>query len=167
MKDRGVSNTEVAEAAAVDPVTVSQWRGDRQAPSDEALVRVAAFLGTSVAFLRYGPDTRSGSAADLARRNPDGSVTTFEVKSTAPRHARNLPLSVREYLAEFQLRLTKGGASEDDVDEAMTLLRSPQVFIYFSGGKLNEYNETDILDGMKSIAEDVVIPRLRKLGRKL
>lgn len=84
-----------------------------------------------------------------------------------PRHQRNLPLAVREYLAEFQLRLVKGGATEEEIEEALRLLKSPDVFSYFKGGRPVEFNEEDVLNGMRAIGEDVIIPRLKKLGRKV
>lgn len=92
---------------------------------------------------------------------------TAPVEAPVPRHARNLPLAVREYLAELRLRLTKGGAAEEEIDEAMELLRSPQVFTFYKGGAPSEYNEEDVLRGMKAIAEGVIIPELRDRGRKI
>lgn len=83
------------------------------------------------------------------------------------RHARNLPLAIREYLAELRVRLTKGGASEDEIDEAFDLLRSPAVFTFYKGGTPSEFNEEDVLRGMKALAEGVVIPELRDRGRKI
>jgi transcriptional regulator with XRE-family HTH domain len=155
MTEKGVKNPEVAEAVGVVPNTVSKWRQRLQKPSDDQLPKLAAYLGKSEAWLRYGD-------------RPAGPNLVGGFSETGPpRHARNLPLAVREYLAEFQLRLTKGGASEDEIDEAMALLRSPDVFVYFKGGRIAEYNEADVLDGMRSLAEDVIIPRLQKLGRKL
>jgi hypothetical protein len=92
---------------------------------------------------------------------------TERAEYSAPRHQLNLPHAVREYLAEFQLRLVKGGATEEEIDEAMRLLKSPDVFTYFKGGRPAEFNEQDVLDGMRAIGEDVIIPRLKKLGRKV
>lgn len=84
-----------------------------------------------------------------------------------PRHLRNLPLAVREYLAEFQLRLTRSGATEEEIDEALELMRSPELFTFYKGGMPSEYPEADVLRGMKAIGEGVVIPELRDRGRKI
>jgi transcriptional regulator with XRE-family HTH domain len=173
MKEKRLKNPAVAEALGVHAGTVSKWRSGLQMPDDEQLAKLARFLGKTVIWLRYGDDIVSdgyepGVGVAPANRVAERLAAVDTASATViPRHARNLPLSVREYLAEFQLRLVKGGASEDEIDEAMALLRSPDVFSYFKGGKLAEYNEEDVLDGMRSLAEDVVIPRLQKLGRKV
>jgi transcriptional regulator with XRE-family HTH domain len=154
MVTAGVKNKAIAEAAGVHINTVSQWLNDRFPPSEEALAAISPVVKRSAAWLRYGeaPDPERGFSPPAA---------------TVPRHARNLPLAVREYLAEFQLRLVKGGASEDEIDEAMRLLKSPDVFSYFKGGRPTEFNEEDVLNGMRAIGEDVIVPRLKKLGRKV
>jgi transcriptional regulator with XRE-family HTH domain len=152
----GVKNKAIADAAGVHINTVSQWLNDRFPPSEEALASIAPVVKRSTAWLRYG----AGAVSDP--------ITVSEPAAPyAARHARNLPLAVREYLAEFQLRLVKGGASEDEIDEAMRLLKSPDVFSYFKGGRPTEFNEQDVLNGMRAIGEDVIVPRLKKLGRKV
>lgn len=154
MVGAGVRNKAIADAAGVHINTVSQWLNDRFPPSEEALAAIAPVVKRSVSWLRYGesPDPERGFSPPAA---------------STVRHARNLPLAVREYLAEFQLRLVKGRATEDEIEEAMRLLKSPDVFSYFKGGRPTEYNEEDVLSGMRAIGEDVIIPRLRKLGRKI
>lgn len=156
MKRKGVKNPEVAAAVGVHPITVSKWRSGTQPIEPARLPLLAEFLGVSVEWLRDDPQDMLPGIAEQLNAQPD-----------APRHARNLPLAVREYLAEFQLRLVKGGASEEEIEEAMRLLKSPDVFSYFKGGRLTEFNEEDLLNGMRAIGEDVIIPRLRKLGRKV
>jgi transcriptional regulator with XRE-family HTH domain len=90
-----------------------------------------------------------------------------EASPVQARHAKNLPLSVREYLADFQLRLVRGGAAEDEVEEAMALLKSPEVFTFYKGGVPSEFNEDEVLRGMKAIGEGVIIPTLQERGRKV
>ena len=113
------------------------------------------------------PATATPPAAVSRSGAFDPSVSLSEGGATVPRHARNLPLAVREYLAEFRLRLTKADVPEEQIEEAMRLLKSPDVFSYFKGGRPTEYNEEDVLNGMRAIGEDVIVPRLRKLGRKI
>ena len=78
-----------------------------------------------------------------------------------------LSLPVRQYLSELHLRLTLGGATEEEIEEAMALLRAPQVFSFYKGGVVNDYSDEDILRSMKGIAEGVVIPELRERGRNI
>jgi hypothetical protein len=82
-----------------------------------------------------------------------------------PRHAQNLPYSIRVFLDEFRLRITKGGASEEEVDRAMQLLRSPALFTWYSSGTPRELPEDKVLQSMRAIAESVIIPELRERGR--
>lgn len=159
MRRKGVKNPQVAEALGVHPITVSKWRTGTQPIEPARLPALAEFLGVTVEWLR------DGTTATMPTLGASGALS--EGGATIPRHARNLPLAVREYLAEFQLRLVKGGASEDEIDEAMGLLKSPDVFSYFKGGRPTDYNEEDVLNGMRAIGEDVIIPRLKKLGRKI
>lgn len=161
MEARGLKNPDVAKAGGVDPVTVSQWRSGRQQPSDATLERIAPILGTTAAFLRFGELTPD------QRKVLESSQRGYSEPQFAARHSRNLPLRVREYLAELRLRLTKGGALEEEIDEAMELLRSPALFTFYKGGEPSEFNEEDVLRGMKAIAEGVVIPELRERGRKI
>jgi transcriptional regulator with XRE-family HTH domain len=171
----GWEQSQVAKHVEVHKVTVSKWERDVQMPSGDLIFELASFYGVSPEYLLRGQSVTENVSRGTSRASAAGpgplrtadEVAEWGAPALNPRHARNLPLSVREYLAEFHVRLVKGGASEDEIDEAMALLRSPDVFSYFKGGKLAEYNEEDVLDGMRSLAEDVVIPRLQKLGRKV
>jgi transcriptional regulator with XRE-family HTH domain len=166
----GLSQVEAARRLGIDSVTLSRYeRGVLKVPRT-TLIALAGLYSVEPTLFGLQADSLGDVPRATPRTVPEMPVARQErsIEYTAhPRHARNLPLAVREYLAEFQLRLVKGGASEDEIDEAMALLRSPDVFSYFKGGKLAEYNEQDVLDGMRSLAEDVVIPRLQKLGRKV
>lgn len=170
-EDAGLSQKAVAERVGVDSITISRWeRGVRRPP------RAAVLLLAKV----YGqPPERFGEASKGLDDVPRGTVRNVEAAggrrvaepADAPgqgaRHAKNLPLRVREYLAELRLRLTKGGALEEEIEEAMDLLRSPALFTFYKGGTPSEFNEEDVLRGMKALAEGVVIPELRDRGRKI
>lgn len=152
MKRAGVRNQAVADAAGVHLKTVSHWLADRYVPDEERLAPVAELLGVSVPWLRYGDEAPSPAPAG----EPGGT----------PRVSAGLPYRVRVWLQGFLLEITKGGATEDEVNEARDLLTSPEVFVYFSGGAPKEFNEDDVLDGMEALGE-VVRRTLRKRGRKL
>lgn len=160
----GLSQIQAAKLVGKSRQTVNSWeREDENAasPDDADLDILAEAYDTTRAALRYGLD---GSLIKAAYAVREGEPSYSQ---SLPRHARNLPLAVREYLAEFQLRLTKGGATEDEIEEAMDLLRSPQLFTFYKGGAPSEYNEEDVLRGIKGIAEGVIIPELRERGRKV
>lgn len=46
--------SDVATALGVGPATVSRWEADQAIPREEALVRLATYLGVTPSFLRYG-----------------------------------------------------------------------------------------------------------------
>lgn len=69
--DRDIENQEVAEAVGVDPASVGRcFRGETM-PNDDTLVRLAAYLGVTPAWLRYGQEPRELGAAMERRRVPD------------------------------------------------------------------------------------------------
>jgi transcriptional regulator with XRE-family HTH domain len=49
-----VSPSDVAAALKVAPATVYRWESDEKSPGEENLARLAAFLGVTPAYLRYG-----------------------------------------------------------------------------------------------------------------
>jgi transcriptional regulator with XRE-family HTH domain len=61
-----VSNEALAAAAGVHIATVSQWRNDRQAPTDANLDAIAPLLRRSRVWLRYGGDAVAEAAQERA-----------------------------------------------------------------------------------------------------
>lgn len=51
---RDITRGEVAKATGVDPSTVSLWEADKKSPREDTLAKLAEFLGTTPAALRYG-----------------------------------------------------------------------------------------------------------------
>jgi lambda repressor-like predicted transcriptional regulator len=119
---------------------------------------VAKALGVSVDELLGEASPGQGQA----QRVSEGGGTGDQ-----PRHARNLPLAVREYLAELRVRLVKGGATDEQIEEAFDLFRSPAVFSFYFGGAQREFNEEEVLINVKTFAEEAVIPTLKRRGVKL
>lgn len=78
-----------------------------------------------------------------------------------------LPESVRIWIQEFLLRLTKAGATEDEVDEARLLLTRSDVLSYASRMHDEPLGEKERLQLVKAIAAAAIIPTLRKAGRKV
>lgn len=54
---RDVTRGELAASVGVDPSTVSLWESDKKSPREEALAKLAAYLGVTPAYLRYGIPT--------------------------------------------------------------------------------------------------------------
>lgn len=55
MRDgRDVLQSDVAAALNVGAATISRWEADQAIPREDALARLAAFLGVTPAYLRYG-----------------------------------------------------------------------------------------------------------------
>jgi transcriptional regulator with XRE-family HTH domain len=162
----GLSQAAAAQKIGIDSVTLSRYeRGKMLAPRATRIALASLY--------RAAPEElglEAGSLGAVPRGTPEREPAVLREhvpEGYGARHRRNLPLAVRSYLAELQLRLTKGGATEEEIDEAMELLRSPQVFTFYKGGAPSEYNEEDVLRGMKAIAEGVIIPELRDRGRKV
>lgn len=156
----GLTQEQVAAELGVHSVTVSRWESQGVNARSDTLVRLAKLYGRNVDSLISGERGEGIGGEELSTDVSRGT-------DAKTRHARNLPLAVREYLAALRLRLTKGGASDDEIEEAMDLLRSPALFTFYKGGAPSEFNEQDVLRGMKAIAEGVVIPELRDRGRKI
>jgi transcriptional regulator with XRE-family HTH domain len=110
------------------------------------------------------PHTHTAGAFAHGDRSPSALLGVAEPVS---RHARNVPLEVREFLAEFQLRITRAGSTEEEVERAMELLRSQPLFSWYSTGSPRDLSPDKIVLGMKAVAEHVIIPELRQRGRKL
>lgn len=51
---RDVLRGELAEAVGVDPSTITAWEQGKKSPREEVLAKLAAFLGVTPAYLRYG-----------------------------------------------------------------------------------------------------------------
>jgi transcriptional regulator with XRE-family HTH domain len=169
MKRMGLKNPEIAAAAGVHPVTVSKWRNDVNPPADAELERVAKLLGVSLVWLRYGDRVieaggrATGEAVASARAEQGPPV------HPAPGRGGNLPLSVRELLAESRLEMVKAGALDEEIEEALALMRSAAVFTFYEGGAAapRDFNEADVLKGMRAIYNGAIKPELKQRGRKL
>jgi transcriptional regulator with XRE-family HTH domain len=159
----GLTQEDVAEKLRVHAVTVSRWETAGVRARSDTLVRLAELYGLSVDALVSGAARRVSENASDSELSTDVSRGTY-AKS---RSTRNLPYSVRVYLDELRLRLTKGGADEEEIDRAMQLLRSPSLFTWYSVGTPKELPEEKVLQGMKAVAEHLILPELRSRGRKV
>lgn len=53
-EQRDVSQSDVAEAIGVSAAAVSQWESGAKSPREAAVTKLAAYLGVTPAYLRYG-----------------------------------------------------------------------------------------------------------------
>jgi transcriptional regulator with XRE-family HTH domain len=132
-----VSNEEVAEAADVHVKTVSQWRNDRQMPTDDNLRAIAPVLRTTFAYLKNG----------------DGEQPTDNREP--PAVALGLPRRVRERIQEFLLELIRADVSDREVEEARRVLTSPELYRLMKGGEPGEESEEQILVGLTGFSEAI------------
>lgn len=51
---RDITRADVAKAVGVVPSAVTFWETDQKQPREDALAKLAAYLGVTPAFLRYG-----------------------------------------------------------------------------------------------------------------
>lgn len=87
---RDVLRGEVAEAVGVDPSTITAWEQGRKTPREEALRRLAAFLGVTPAFLRYGI-SGGETAIPAPRRLTDEEIEAARARVAARRGAGGTP----------------------------------------------------------------------------
>jgi transcriptional regulator with XRE-family HTH domain len=78
---RDVTQLDLAQAVGVANASLSRWEADLASPREEALAKLAAYLGVTPAFLRYGV-----TEPDLPFR--DAPPATFErIPTKAEREA--------------------------------------------------------------------------------
>lgn len=138
MRDRGVRNQAVAEAAGVHLKTVSKWLSGVQVPRDGQLEAIAQLVGVPSAWLRYG-----AAGAPMVEGTPRVLAST------------GLPNSVRVWLAEELLQYTKAGVPAEWVQRAREVLEAPEVHTFFrrpDDTEPSERSEAAVLKGMRAIA---------------
>jgi transcriptional regulator with XRE-family HTH domain len=159
--DRGLTQAAVAKALGVHPITVTRWESGKLTPSAELLVSLAQLYGMTVDAL-LGMKIEGHAPTVVI----SGTASTGNAAQTMTGRLTRLPHSVLVYLDEFRLRLRKAGASDEDIEESLELLRSTDVLNYLSGPSgSSDPSEEELLDGMRSLGEHVIIPRLKRAGR--
>ena len=63
-EQRDITQRDMAKAVHVSSASVSEWEADKAVPREDTLARLAAYLGTTPAQLRYGVALDLGIAAD-------------------------------------------------------------------------------------------------------
>jgi transcriptional regulator with XRE-family HTH domain len=81
----GKDNGDVAKAAGVHTGTVTSWRKDKFPPDDEKLEAIAALLGVSSSWLRYGTESVRELPAQYLVDSPTPATFPEHVLFTAGR----------------------------------------------------------------------------------
>jgi transcriptional regulator with XRE-family HTH domain len=174
-EELGMTQAQLAERLGVHKQTIVKYEAGSINIASDRLIELAGILGMTFSVTDHDDlnpanilVVKSSEGADVYLKDPrtptDASQSSVGEPPSA-RHAVNLPYSIRVFLDEFRLRITKGGASEEEVDRAIQLLRSPSLFTWYSSGTPRELPEGKVLQSMKAIAESVIIPELRERGR--
>lgn len=145
-----VTNEELAAAAGVHVKTVSQWRHDKQRPTDDNLRAIAPLLKTTLAGLLtpLQPATREGThrerfAVMEAIREGGG------YQADAP---LTLPSKVHAHAHRIIAELAEEGADEHSLDMARRLLLEPERYSYSVSGRVVLVSEADIIKDMDALA---------------
>jgi transcriptional regulator with XRE-family HTH domain len=167
-EEAGLSQAAAAQAVDIDSVTLSRYERARLATPRTTLIALAQLYGKPLSFfgeeaLSLGGVPRGTMPAAATNEGIDSSTS----EAVPARHARNLPYSVRQYLHDFRGRLLKARVPEEAIDEALDLMRSPQVFSFFVGGTARDFPEADVLANVRTFAEESIIPTLKRRGYKL
>jgi hypothetical protein len=122
---------------------------------------------------RLNRDTRSALEAYLATDARgswgNGARQLRERGPTYNAAQQRLDDGARIWIQRFLLRLTEAGCSDQEVDEARLLLTRSHLTDYLTGGANAEQDlaPDDRLRSLRAVAEHVIIPTLRRRGRKV
>lgn len=86
---RDITQADVADAVGYSRTAVSEWEADAKVPREDALVRLAGYLGVTPAFLRYGIVSNPSaiepiSAEEITRAHQAEGVALPEATPEAP-----------------------------------------------------------------------------------
>jgi transcriptional regulator with XRE-family HTH domain len=127
MEAKRLKNGDVAAAAGVDPVTVSQWRSGRQTPSLETVEKIAPLLGVDASDLYSGSERLRESLSAYVIDHDAGAAVALAVTSPDPWEpnpslVKALPPRVYEIAIAYCRRLAAAGLPREEVEEAERLL---------------------------------------------
>lgn len=153
---RRTNQVALAKAAGISRQTLSRILSTDRATRG-AVERLAHALGVTARVLApelfdEGKATESRTYAPALRFGEE------------PRVMRNH--AIRVWLAEFRMELTKAQATDEEIEAAIALVTSPDVFTFYSGGKPRDFTEDQVMEGMEALAK-VIRARLKQLGRKI
>jgi hypothetical protein len=151
--EKGWTQKDLARAVGAFEKSVSRWENNRRTPSDADFDTISTALGKTKVYLRYG------MTEEVARETMGSGVAPITEPGSDP-VSRPLPMvlstrKVRTWLAELRLELTKAGASDEHIRDAMALVTAPEVFMYYQGNTPAELNENEAIAAMEAIAKAI------------
>ena len=171
----------MTQKPAADPV-IAAFRQLAEQGSKTALVARAVRLGANESTLwgwLKGPapaSVRRSRTYDILSELLTGSASAkpdirFGGSAAVEFRSAGYPLheSVRIWILKFLQKLTEAGSTEEEVDEARMLLTKSAQLTYAHGGApgQEQLSEDERLQVVKLIAESAIIPRLKRMGRKV
>jgi hypothetical protein len=142
-------------------------------PSADVAALMPTFTAAGVGKLRRAEPSRLANrtrdlmrAAIAALGNGASRVREQAANYDSSAHVDN---GARVWVQRFLLRLTEAGVSEPEVDAARMLLTRSHLTDYLTGGANAEQDlaPEDRLRSLRAVAEHVIIPTLRRRGRKV
>ena len=145
-----VTNEELAAAAGVHVKTVSQWRHDKQRPSDDNLRAIAPLLKTDLGGLLLAPWTPPSAE----ERHREALMLHEQSRATyRPDASLTLPSKVLAHAHRLLAKLADDGADEHSLDQARRLFLEPERYTYSAHGRIVMLDEDDIIRDMSALAE--------------
>jgi len=139
--EAGLTQKQLADRLGISRLTVNRWTTGKAPIPNKHFPRIESITGRSREWIETGKET--------ARKAP--AVREAAVSFGAPRAATGLPLRVRIWLQEFLLKITRLGATEDELTRAQALLTGPEILTWYVGGYPEEFDEDQVLEGMAAI----------------
>jgi len=147
------------------------------------LDKLARLYGTTRASLRYGSEEEAGWRASTVVERLQGSGGGLPALDRSPREPRvpldsdngvvapplvltGWPHRVRVWLQEFLLALTRGGATESEIETARLVLLHPWLTLFYADNASGQIDEERALQGLHYIAE-LFREELRARGRDI
>lgn len=152
MREQGMTAPELAQKSGVKLRTLNSYLQGERSMSAETGIRLFGVLGWDEATYW------TAVVALATRASPElyALATEQRVKRIRERQP-DLAKSVREYLAELRLRLTRLNATDEEIGAAIDLLGAPQLAAFYRVTDGADPSEEDLLRGMRHIVEGLIL----------
>jgi transcriptional regulator with XRE-family HTH domain len=117
-----VKNEELAQAADVHVKTVSQWRSNRQTPTDDNLMAIAPVLKTTFLYLKNGLVTVVTDEEGVSFSRSRNLAVHEGRRLYTSIGAKRLPPRAYTLVYEYLQRLENAGLKSEELDEAERFL---------------------------------------------
>jgi len=139
IEEAGLTQKQVADRLGLARLTVNRWTTSKAPIPEKHFPIIEEITGRSREWIRTGKES-------APRRMP-----AVRERAPGPLAPAGLPIRIRIWLQEFLLTITRLGATEDEITRARALLTSPELSTWYVGGYPEEFDEDQVLEGMKAI----------------